>query len=253
MITVDINADLGERYSGQPDDVDRSLLAIVTSANIACGGHAGDVKVMRETIALAAANGVSIGAHPSYPDAARFGRAETGAAPQQIFDDVRRQVSAMIEACADERAELRYVKPHGALYNRAARDSNAAEAIVRAVSSLDPALAILGLHGSALLRAASEAGLGAYAEAFPDREYLPDGSLMPRSEPGSVVSDADDIRARALSMVRSHRIHTRAGTVLLIRADSLCIHGDGENAVEAARATRAGLEAAGCVVRSFIA
>lgn len=251
MTSVDLNADLGERSAGEPADSDRALIQLITSVSIACGAHAGDETVMRETVELALAGSVVIGAHPSYPDRANFGRAETGVSATGIFDLITMQVRTLDRICTEAGAQLRYVKPHGALYNRAARDAEAAEAIAAAVISLSPALVILTQGGSELDRAATRAGLEAVSEAFPDRAYAPDGSLAPRTDSGALIEDPEIVARRALQMVQSSSVVATDGSSIGVRVNSLCIHGDGSRAVEAAHAVKTALEARGIELRAF--
>jgi UPF0271 protein len=231
MATVDLNADLGEGFGDEP------LLALVTSANVACGFHAGDTATMRRVTALAAELGVTVGAHVSYRDREGFGRRALAVAPARLSADVREQIEALEACCAAAGTRVRYVKPHGALYNVAADDAGVAGAIVAGVRACGP-LPVLGLPGSALLGAAAAAGLPAVSEGFPDRGYGPDGRLLARGEPGALVEDPADVAAHALAL---------AGDGLA----SLCLHGDSPGAVEAARRTRAALEAAGYELRPF--
>lgn len=251
MTTIDLNADLGEgfgiyRLPGEP-----ALLALASSASIACGAHAGDPMVMRETVARAHQAGVAIGAHPGYPDREGFGRRELGATPAEIAAMVITQVGALAAVCAAAGTRLRYVKPHGALYNRAARDSATARAVAEAIRDVDPGLMLLGLDGSALLREAEAAGLVAVPEAFVDRAYQPDGNLLPRTEPGALLHDPAQVAERALRMVQDHHVVAVDGTRRLLRPRSLCTHGDGPAAVELLAAVRAALDSAGWRIAPF--
>ena len=233
MNTIDLNADLGE---GCGDD--EALLAVVTSANIASGGHAGDARTMEATVRAAIRLGVAIGAHPSYPDRAGFGRMQMERTPDEIYGDVLEQTRALATVAAAQRARVRHVKAHGALYNVAARDRAVADAISRAVVDFDPQLAIVGLAGGAQLLSARAHGLRAVAEVFADRGYRPDGSLVPRGQPGALIEDVDAAVAQALQL-------TRDGA-----GQTICIHGDGPHALEFARAIRAALEADGVALRA---
>ncbi len=241
---IDLNADLGE---GAPDDAD--LLALVSSANIACGWHAGDARLMQRTVAAALDRGVAIGAHPSYPDREHFGRREMALSPDDVRADLIYQIGALAALVRAQGGELHHVKPHGALYNQAARDPALADAIAAAVLDVDPSLALYGLAGSELLRAAVRAGLRPVAEVFADRGYGADGSLVPRSEPGAFVSDVDVAVARTLRMVRDGTVQAVTGETVRLRADTICLHGDGPHALAFARALRAALTAAGVDVR----
>lgn len=249
-LVVDLNADMGEGFGRYQLD-DGALLGLVTSASIACGFHAGDPVVMRETVTAAAHNGVAIGAHPGYPDLVGFGRRELGASPAEIEAMVVYQIGALRGVCAVAGARLRYVKAHGALYNRAARDTVAADAIARAVRSVDSSLMLLGLAGSAMIGAAERAGIRSVSEAFVDRAYRSDGTLVPRTEDGAVLTDVDEIADRALRMVQTGTVHSIDGVDIALRVDSLCTHGDGPNAVAIVRAVRTRLEQAGVRVTAF--
>lgn len=241
---VDLNADLGE---GAPDDA--ALLALVSSANIACGWHAGDARLMQATVAAALARGVAIGAHPSYPDREHFGRRELQLPPAAVRADLIYQIGALDALVRAEGGRLHHVKPHGALYNQAARDPALADAIAAAVLDVNPGLALYGLAGSELLRAAERAGLRAVAEVFADRGYRADGSLVPRGEPGALVHDVDEAVARTLRMVREGVVQAVGGETVPLQADTVCLHGDGPQALVFARAIQAALRAAGVDVR----
>ncbi len=231
MTSIDLNADLGE---GCADD--EALLGIVTSANIASGGHAGNAHTMETTVRAAIAHGVAIGAHPSYPDRAGFGRMQIERTPNEIFDDVLEQTRALGTVADAQGARLHHVKAHGALYNVAARDRAVADAISRAVVAFDPELAIVGLAGGAQLLSARAHGLRAIAEVFADRGYRPDGSLIPRGQPGALIEDVEAAVAQALTLARSGAGQT------------ICIHGDGPHALAFARAIRDALQSAGIAV-----
>lgn len=241
---VDLNADLGE---GAPDDA--ALLALVSSANIACGWHAGDARLMQATVAAALARGVALGAHPSYPDREHVGRREMQLPPDAVRADLIYQIGALQALVRAQGGRLHHVKPHGALYNQAARDPLLAEAIADAVRAVDPGLAVYALAGGELLRAAERAGLRAVAEVFADRGYRADGSLVPRSEPGALVQDVDEAVARTLRMVREGVVQAVSGETVPLRADTVCLHGDGPHALAFARAIHAALAAAGVRVR----
>ena len=241
---VDLNADLGE---GAPDDA--ALLALVSSANIACGWHAGDARLMQATVAAALARGVALGAHPSYPDREHVGRREMQLPPDAVRADLIYQIGALQALVRAQGGRLHHVKPHGALYNQAARDPVLAEAVADAVRAVDPGLAVYALAGGELLRAAERAGLRAVAEVFADRGYRADGSLVPRSEPGALVQDVDEAVARTLRMVREGVVQAVSGETVPLRADTVCLHGDGPHALAFARAIHAALAAAGVRVR----
>lgn len=252
MPTIDLNADLGEGFAVYRFLQEPAVLSLVTSANIACGAHAGDPMVMREAVARAKAAGVVIGAHPGYPDREGFGRRELAASPEEIGAMVIVQIGALAAVCAAAGTRLRYVKPHGALYNRAARDAAAARAIAEAVHAVDPSLVLLGLDGSALVRAGEDAGLAVAREAFLDRAYRPDGTLVPRGEPGAVLTDPAHVAERALRMVTEHHVIAVDGTRHLMRPDSLCAHGDGGNPYALVHGVRSALEEAGVRIAPFV-
>ncbi|HET8623614.1 MAG TPA: 5-oxoprolinase subunit PxpA [Gemmatimonadales bacterium] len=251
LFQVDLNADLGEIPGPWERAPDSELLELVSSASVACGGHAGDAETMRRTVAAAKRLGVTVGAHPGYPDREGFGRREVGASPADVGQWVREQVSALLHVAAAERAEVRYVKPHGAMYNRAGRDAAVAVAIARAVREVDPELALLGLASSALMGAADEEGLRAVPEAFLDRGYAIDGTLLPRDAPGAVLDDPEEVARRAVRLVREGRVRAGDGTELSLRAASYCVHGDGRHPARLVRAVRAAFASEGIAVASF--
>lgn len=230
---------------------DEALLDLVSSANIACGFHAGDATTMRDTVRAAASRGVSIGAHPSYPDIPGFGRRELGLSPREIRFHVAYQLRTLGEVCAAETAKLSYVKAHGALYNRAASDSSAAAAIAQAIRDVDPSLVLLGLAGSEMARAAANAGLAFAAEAFADRAYKPDGTLVPRREPGAVIHDVRAAVKRAITLVKSNTVAADDGATLTVVAQSLCVHGDNPDALPLLRELRSTLESSGVRIAPF--
>lgn len=241
--TVDLNADLGEGCGA-----DGELLALVSSASIACGAHAGDERTMRATILAAVERGVSIGAHPGYPDRAGFGRVETGATPAEIRELILGQLDAFALACEAAGAEFRHVKPHGALYNRAMGDAGAAASIAYAVAAFDSSLTVMCMPGSELARAATTAGLGVAREAFLDRAYESLTGLVARGARGAMISDGAEAAARAERLVLDRTVIAADGAELRIEADSLCVHGDNPTATELLRAVRARLENAGVTI-----
>ena len=242
---IDINCDMGESFGRWELGEDASVLPFVSSANIACGAHAGDPAVMRRTLQLAKKHGVACGAHPGFADLAGFGRREIPITAGDVRDLVLWQLGALDAIARSEGVRLRHVKAHGALYNMAARDTALAEAIARAVAEYDRTLVFFGLAGSVMLHAGRDAGLTVAAEGFADRSYEPDGSLTPRSVPGSVIHDVGEVVARAVEMVRESRVTTRSGAEIPLQIDTLCVHGDTPGAATLARALRGGLEAAG--------
>jgi UPF0271 protein len=249
---IDLNADLGEGFGRWRAGADAELFPLITSANVACGFHAGDPVLMRETCALAAAHGVVIGAHPGYPDLLGFGRRELGASPMEVTAYVVYQVGALAACAAAAGTRVRYVKPHGALYHRAAREPEIARAIAAALRTMDPGLALLGLAGSVLLAAAREAGIRAVPEAFLDRGYRRDGTLVPRDEPGALPASPAAAADRAVRLVREGAVCAVDGTLVPVRAESLCVHGDGAHAAALLGAVRERLSVEGIAVAPFI-
>jgi UPF0271 protein len=245
---IDINCDMGESYGRWALGEDAAVLPHVSSANIACGAHAGDPAVMRRTLQLATQHGVACGAHPGFADLAGFGRREIPTTEAEVRDVVLWQLGALEAIARSEGVRLRHVKAHGALYNMAARDLRLADAIAQAVAEFDRRLIFFGLAGSGMLDVARRHGLTVAAEGFADRSYEPDGSLTPRSVQGSVIHNVDEVVARALTMARESRIATRAGGDIPLHIDTLCVHGDTPGAASLARALREALEAAGVQV-----
>jgi 5-oxoprolinase (ATP-hydrolysing) subunit A len=251
--TIDLNADLGEGFGHSRLAEDEALLDLVSSANIACGFHAGDATTMRDTVRAAASRGVVIGAHPSYPDIPGFGRRELGLSPEEIRFHVAYQLRALSEICLSENAKLSYVKAHGALYNRAARDSAAATAIAQGICDVDPSLVLLGLAGSEMVGAAMRNRLTFAPEAFADRAYRRDGSLVPRHEAGAVIHDARTAVERAITLAQSSTLVAADGATLGVVAQSLCVHGDNPDALPLLRQVRATLENSGVRIAPFAA
>lgn len=249
--TIDLNSDLGESFGAWTMGDDDAMLALVTSANVACGFHAGDASTMRATCTTAAERGVAVGAHVSYRDLAGFGRRTMDVPPRELHDEVLYQLAALAGIARVAGARVRYVKPHGALYNRIVADEGQAEAVATAVASFDADLAILGLADTAIARAAADAGLRFVREAFVDRGYRADGTLVPRGEPGAILSGDGVIAERAVRLVREGRVRAADGTDIDVQVDSLCVHGDTPGAVGMARAVRAALADAGIAVRAF--
>jgi len=250
MASVDLNCDMGESFGPWRMGDDAAVLPHVTSANIACGFHAGDPTTMAHTIREAMRNGVAIGAHPGLPDLVGFGRRNMDVSRDEVYDMVLYQVAAIGGVARAHGATLAHVKPHGALYNMAARSVDLADAIARAVHDYDAGLVLFGLAGSELLRAAEARGLATASEVFADRGYMPDGSLVPRSRPDAMVTDEAQAIARAVRMAREGRVTAVDGTDVAVRADTICIHGDGPHAVPFARGLRAALEREGVTVRA---
>ncbi len=248
MRTIDLNCDCGESFGAWTMGDDAGVLPRVTSANIACGGHAGDPLVMRRTLRLARSLGVSAGAHPGYPDLAGFGRRALAMPPDEVYAHMLAQVGALHAIARAEGIALAHVKPHGALYNLAAAAPPLAEAIARAVADFDPRLILVGLAGSALLEAGRAAGLAVAGEAFADRVYEADGSLRSRASPGAMLEDARAGLAQALDIALRGEVTAYGGARIALRADTLCIHGDTPGAAERAAVLRRGLQEAGVTV-----
>ena len=248
---IDLNADIGEGFGRWELGDDDTLLGIVTSANIACGFHAGDPSIMRRTCGRAVEQGVAIGAQVGYRDLAGFGRRRIDIEPDVLSADVLYQLGALQAFASAAGDRVRYVKPHGALYNTAARDRGQAGAIVAAVLAFDRTLPILALPGSALMLTAREAGVRGVAEAFADRAYTASGELVPRTQPHAVLDDVDQIAERAWGFVRDAAVAAADGSTVAVAAESICLHGDTPGAVSIARAVRARLEAAGVSLAPF--
>lgn len=248
-VSIDINSDVGEGFGAWPGAPDAELFAVISSANVACGFHAGDPRTMERTVRAAKAAGVAVGAHPGFPDLVGFGRRTMRASAEEIHTDLLYQVGALAAFCQAHDVPLHHVKPHGALYNMAAVDRAMADAIVAAIHAYEPALPLYALPESQLEAAARAAGLYVAREAFVDRAYMADGTLAPRSLPGSVLTDPEAVVARVIRMVRGEPIATLDGGSIRIQAETFCIHSDTPTAVPIAQALRDGLEAAGIAVR----
>lgn len=248
-VSIDINSDVGEGFGACPGAPDAELFAVISSANVACGFHAGDPRTMERTVRAAKAAGVAVGAHPGFPDLVGFGRRTMRASAEEIHTDLLYQVGALAAFCQAHDVPLHHVKPHGALYNMAAVDRAMADAIVAAIHAYEPGLPLYALPESQLEAAARAAGLYVAREAFVDRAYMADGTLAPRSLPGSVLTDPEAVVARVIRMVRGEPIATLDGGSIRIQAETFCIHSDTPTAVPIAQALRDGLEAAGIAVR----
>jgi UPF0271 protein len=248
---IDLNSDLGESLGTWELGNDEEMLDIVTSANVACGFHAGDSLTLMRTCHQASERGVVVGAQVSYRDLAGFGRRFIDMEPDELMADVIYQIGALEAMCRVAGARVEYVKPHGALYNAVVTHEAQAAAVVAAVVAVDAALPVMGLPGSVFLQLAEEAGLRTVTEAFADRAYTPEGHLVPRREPGSVLHDPQEVAARMVRLATEGRIAAIDGTDLEVRADSICTHGDSPGAVEMARALRAALTAEGIDIAPF--
>ena len=248
---MDLNSDLGEGYGRWALGDDAAMLEVVTSANVACGFHAGDPATIERTVGTAVEHGVAVGAQVSYPDLAGFGRREIDVAPGDLTADVLYQLGALEAFAKAAGSRVRYVKPHGALYNRIVRDPVQAAAVVEAIRRYDPALPLLTLPGSAAMEAAREAGVPTVAEGFADRAYTGEGRLVSRREPGAVLHDPERVATRAVIMATEGRVETIDGGQVEVEVRSLCVHGDTPGAVDLARAVRAALEDAGVALEAF--
>jgi UPF0271 protein len=241
-MTIDLNCDMGEFTDEASIAKDAALMDFVSSVNIACGAHAGDMETMRRTAENAIAKGVTVGAHPGYNDKENFGRVELDLRLEEIYDLVSEQVIAMKKITENAGGKLRHVKPHGGLYNQAAKDAELAHTIARAVKDIDASLVLYGLSGSHLITEAEKLGLKTASEVFADRSYQPDGSLTSRKLPGALITDTYDAVVQVLEMVTLGTVKALNGERVRIEADTVCIHGDGEHALEFARAIREALE-----------
>lgn len=251
MARMDLNSDLGESFGAWPMGDDAAMLDIVTSANVACGFHAGDPAGMLDTLQRAAARGVSVGAHVAYPDLAGFGRRNMDVASRELRADIIYQIGALQALARVAGTDVRYVKPHGALYNTIAHDRRQATDVIEAIRALDDSLVLVALAGSPLIGWARDAGLRVVAEAFADRGYTPQGTLVSRREPGAVLHDPALVAARMLRLVEEGVVEAIDGSLARIEADSICVHGDSPDAVGMAREVRRVLVEAGVSLKAF--
>jgi UPF0271 protein len=249
---IDLNSDLGESFGTWVLGDDEAMLDVVTSANVACGFHAGDSLTLQRTCAKAAERGVVVGAQVGYRDLTGFGRRFIDVAPAELTADVIYQIGALDAMCRVTGIRVEYVKPHGALYNAIVHHEAQAAAVVAAVVAIDDTLPVLGLPGSAFLRLAAEAGLRTVTEAFADRAYTPEGTLLSRREPGAVLHEPQLVAQRMVRLVEEGRLTAVDGTDIEVRADSICTHGDSPAAVELARAVREALTAVGVEITPFV-
>ena len=252
MTTIDLNSDVGESFGRWTLGDDVAMFGSVSSANVACGFHAGDPTVIRRTCRNAAEAGVVIGAHVGYRDLAGFGRRFLDVSPVELADDVVYQIGALQALASAEGTRVQYVKPHGGLYNAIVSHTAQAQAVVDAVKSVDPGLPIMGLPGSEVLRLTEEAGLRAVSEAFADRAYNPDGTLVSRSQQAAVLHDPVEVAEHVLRMATEGSVRAIDGSILKIRAESICVHGDSPGAVAMATAVKSALEGAGVSIGSFL-
>lgn len=250
MFSIDLNCDMGESFGAWRMGRDGELMDFVSSINVACGFHAGDPGVIRRTVETAAKKGVAIGAHPSFPDLQGFGRREMKLSATEIFDIILYQVSAVKGICEAFNTKLRHVKPHGALYNQAAKDPETARSIAEAVKAIDKDLIFYGLSGSFLISEAEKFGLKTKSEVFADRTYQADGSLTPRSMPDALIKNPETAAAQVLQMIKDKSVTATSGERVPITAETVCIHGDGENALEFAKAINAKLSENGIEIKT---
>ncbi|KQS61220.1 hypothetical protein ASG39_16770 [Rhizobium sp. Leaf371] len=253
MKSIDLNSDLGESYGAWGMGDDTAMLAIVSSANVACGFHAGDPSGILRTVRAAAEKGVAIGAHVSYPDRVGFGRRDMDVTSDELIADVIYQIGALKGIAAAAGTTVRYVKPHGALYNRIANDAKQGQAVIDGIKAVDASLVLMGLAGTPILDLAKRAGLAVVAEAFADRAYTPEGQLVSRREAGAVLHDPETIAQRMVQLARDGTLTAIDGSTIRIEAQSICVHGDSPGAVSIAREIRSAFEADGLRVTSFLA
>jgi UPF0271 protein len=247
---VDLNGDVGETRFGEPVGYDLALIPHLTSANVACGFHAGDAGVMKATVERAQAHGVAVGAHPGFPDPEGFGRRELQFSPADVEDFVAYQVGSLAAIAAALGVRLQHVKPHGALFNMALRDASLADAIARAAALIDRSLILFGLPDSEIVAAGQRAGLRTAGEGFADRAYQPDGTLVPREEGGAVIHDPEAVVRRGVRMAQAHAVEAIDGRVVSLAIDTICLHGDTPGAADLAARLRAALIAAGVEVKA---
>lgn len=242
MYKVDLNADLGESFGAYTIGMDEEVLKFITSANIACGFHAGDPLVMQKTVALAKDCGTAIGAHPGFPDLMGFGRRNMKVSPDEAKAYIKYQVGALSAFAKAEGLKLQHVKPHGALYNMSAVDEKLAEAICQGIYDIDPELILLGLSGSCHISAAEKTGIRCASEVFADRGYTDEGTLVPRGMDGAMIHDRSEAIARTVRMVKEGTVISASGKVISIKADSICVHGDNPDAIGFVKEIRDALE-----------
>ena len=241
MYSVDLNCDLGESFGAYSIGMDEAMIPLISSANIACGFHAGDPAVMHRTVRLCRQYGVAVGAHPGYPDLVGFGRRNMNVSPEQVADDLLYQIGALKAFCDLEGVPLRHVKPHGALYNQAAKDPALASAVCQVIRAIDPDLKLLAQGGTEMQAAALRAGIHFVCEAFADRAYQPNGLLVPRGTDGAMITDENLAVSRVIRMIRDRKVLALDGTDTTVQADSVCVHGDNEKALLFVRKIREAL------------
>lgn len=251
MVYIDLNADIGESYGAFSVGNDTELMQVISSANIACGFHAGDYNTIPATIDLAKAHRVGVGAHPGYQDILGFGRRMMTLSPEEIYHQVVYQIGAIQAFCKVKNVPLVHVKPHGELYNLASRDEEAAEAIAQAVYDIDPKLVLFGICNGALIESGRKVGLSVAAEAFADRSYSDNGLLTPRNQVGAVHTDVEVMKRQVIEIVRDHHVTTHTGEKIELKADTICFHGDSQTAYEQAKEIKRALVAEGIEIRNI--
>ena len=251
MLSVDLNCDMGESFGAWQMGNDAALMDFVSSVNVACGFHAGDASVIRQTIETAISKNVAVGAHPSFPDLQGFGRREIKMSATEVFDIVLYQIAAVKGICESSGAKLHHVKPHGALYNQAAKDENLAEAIAKAVKAIDGKLILYGLAGSFLISEAEKLGLQTASEVFADRTYQADGSLTPRSQPNALIENTEKAAAQVWQMISEKTVTATNGEKISLLAETVCIHGDGAHALDFAKTIHSQLKAQDVKIESI--
>lgn len=251
MLKVDLNCDLGESFGNYTLGLDGEVIKFVSSANVACGFHASDPLVMQKTVKMAKAAGVAVGAHPGYPDLVGFGRRNLNVQPEELKAMVQYQIGALKAFCQAEKIGLQHVKPHGAMYNMAAKDEKLAFAIAEGIAEIDPSLILLGLSGSEMLKAAEKLGLKAKKEVFADRAYEEDGTLVARTKPGAMILNEDEAIERVLGMIKFGKVKAVTGREIGIEADSVCVHGDSPKALEFVKKINAALSGEGICVAAM--
>lgn len=251
MLKVDLNCDLGESFGNYTLGLDGEVIKFVSSANVACGFHASDPLVMQKTVKMAKEAGVAVGAHPGYPDLVGFGRRNLSVQPAELKAMVQYQIGALKAFCQAEKIGLQHVKPHGAMYNMAAKDEKLALAIAEGIAEIDPSLILLGLSGSEMLKAAEKLGLKAKKEVFADRAYEEDGILVARTKPGAMILNEDEAIERVLGMVKFGKVKAVTGREIGIEADSVCVHGDSPKALEFVKKINAALSGEGICVAAM--
>ena len=251
MFRIDLNSDLGESFGAYTIGKDSEIIPLISSANIACGFHAGDSSVMKKTVELCKENAVAIGAHPGYPDLLGFGRRGMNVSPADVKAMITYQVGALDAFCRSSSLSLQHVKPHGALYNAAGKDMKLAEAICEAIFKFDPSLILMGLSGSCMAKAAANIGLPFASEVFADRAYEEDGSLVARTKPGAMITDEDEAVSRVITMIKEHKVKTITGKEIELEPQSVCVHGDSDKALAFVKKIRSALESEGIIIEKL--